>query len=76
MLFPDDEILKSLNGEKEFKRLTAEYEDKSSRFKFKSQNDYSKQFAHIYATRLGYMRPLLSEKAEEKWGTFNKTLWS
>ncbi|KAJ6600660.1 DNA polymerase delta subunit 2, partial [Pseudolycoriella hygida] len=33
-----------------------------------AQNDYSKQFAHIYAARLGHMRGLLEAKARDKWG--------
>lgn len=69
MLFPDDEIAQAAtNGE--YKRLVAPYVDTSDRFRFKGQNDYSKQFAHIYASRLSQMRRLLTEKVQEKWGEF------
>lgn len=74
MLFPNDEKFTISDDKKQYERLTTNFEDKSSRFKFKSQNDYSKQFAHIYATRLAYMRPLLSEKAVEKWGMLIRSL--
>lgn len=67
MLFPHDEILTKHNGET-YKRLEAKFEDGSSKYMFKSKNDYSKQFAHIYASRLGQMRPLLAQLATEKWG--------
>ncbi|XP_037039978.1 DNA polymerase delta subunit 2 isoform X2 [Bradysia coprophila] len=51
-----------------FKRLDVPFRDESSRFRFTAQNDYSKQFAHIYAARLGQMRALLESKAKDKWG--------
>lgn len=67
MLFPDDDIAKSaINGV--YKRLSTVHKDTSDRFRFKGQNDYSKQFAHIYASRLTEMRDLLTKKIKEKWG--------
>lgn len=66
MLFPDDNLCSK--NENEFKRLTVNFVDSSDRFQLKSQTDYSKQFCHIYASRLREMRQLLAEKAEKKWG--------
>lgn len=67
MLFPDDEIAQAAtNGE--YKRLMARYADTSDRFRFKGQNDYSRQFAHIYASRLSELRELLTKRVQEKWG--------
>lgn len=51
-----------------FERLIVPFNDNSNRFHFKAQNDYSKQFAHIYASRLGHMRALLEAKSKDKWG--------
>lgn len=68
MLFPSES---SQNATKnEFQRLsTAKFHDSSDRFQMKEKRaDYSKQFAHIYARRLDQMRPLLTQKALEKWG--------
>lgn len=68
MLFPAES---SVNKTKdEFRRLsTVKFHSSSERFQLKeNKNDYSKQFAHIYARRLDQMRPLLTEKALEKWG--------
>lgn len=53
----------------DFKRLSVEYEDLSKRFQFQTKNDYSKQYAHIYAARLNKMRELLTHCANDKWGT-------
>lgn len=67
MLFPEDDIAKSAsNGDSN--RLTSSYTNTSDRFRFKGQNDYSKQFAHIYASRLTEMRELLTQKVKVKWG--------
>ena len=65
MLFPKDNKIKF---NEEYKRLIVTHENTSERFQFKAQHDYSKQFAHIYASRLTKMRELLTIKAEEKWG--------
>lgn len=32
------------------------------------ERSFSRQYAHIYAARLMQMRPLLSERAQQKWG--------
>lgn len=32
------------------------------------QRSFSRQYAHIYATRLIQMRPMLEERAQHKWG--------
>lgn len=74
MLFPNDEKLK-YNTNDEYKRLIVTIKDNSERFRFKLQNDYSKQFSHIYAARLGQMRQLLTEKVKLKWGKKIKTLF-
>lgn len=65
MLFPEDE---NIQEKDHYKRLVVPFTDNSQRFRFKSQNDYSKQFAHIYAARLTQMRGLLAQKSQEKWG--------
>lgn len=69
MLFPNDENLKiASNG---FERSTKSiFKDSSERFTVKSRMDYQKQFSHIYSNRLSEMRPLLTEKAVEKWGKY------
>lgn len=68
MLFPYENSIK--NSKDEFKRLsTVEYVESSKRFHLNGKKtDYSKQFAHIYSKRLEQMRPLLNQKAVEKWG--------
>ena len=65
MLFNGDG---TTNLDAPFERLIVPFNDESRRFCFKAQNDYSKQFAHIYAARLGHMRALLEAKAKDKWG--------
>lgn len=67
MLF-SNEIDSNRSGD-DFKRLSVKYEDLSKRFHFQTKNDYSKQYAHIYATRLNDMRGLLTQRARDKWGT-------
>lgn len=69
MLFPDDQIAKSAPNA-DSQRLAVEHTDTSDRFRFKGQNDYSKQFAHIYASRLAEMRELLTQKIQSKWGKY------
>lgn len=71
MLFNGDE---ATNPDAPFERLTVAFKDESRRFCFKAENDYSKQFAHIYAARLGHMRALLEAKAKDKWGTHQFTV--
>lgn len=67
MIFPDD-IQTQFNDNEKYKRLIVPFEDTSDRFKFHSQNDYSRQFAHIYSSRLQQMRGLLTERCKDKWG--------
>lgn len=70
MLFPNDENLRnSANG---FERTSNhKFKDASERFTLGSGTDYQKQYSHIYSRRLNEMRPLLAEKATEKWGNTN-----
>lgn len=73
MLFPNENSVKKTKDE--FQRLsTVEFNDSSQRFQMKEhQMDFNKQFAHIYARRLDQMRPLLGDKAKEKWGKKKKS---
>lgn len=64
MLFPNDKPGRN----EDFKRLSVRHHDGSSRFLFHTKSDYSKQFAHIYASRLNEMRGLLAERVTAKWG--------
>lgn len=67
MIFPDDNQAKFTdNGI--YQRLIVPFEDTSDRFKFQNPNDYSKQFAYIYASRLQQLRGLLTDRCKEKWG--------
>lgn len=67
MLFPNDENLQSSTTG--FERTSNhKFKDASARFTVGAGIDYQKQFAHIYSKRLNEMRPLLAEKATEKWG--------
>lgn len=68
MLFANSD--QTNNQDVPFERLIVPFHDDSSRFRFNAPNDYSKQFAHIYAARLGHMRALLEAKARDKWGEF------
>lgn len=70
MLFPNEKSKKL--SKDEFHRLSStKFDNSSQRFQMKEKkSDYSKQFAHIYAHRLDQMRPLIHEKATEKWGKF------
>lgn len=66
MLFlKESEIIPNKNDE--YKRLSVPYTNKSENFVFQ-RRDYSKQFAHIYASRLTKMKTLLPPKMKEKWG--------
>lgn len=68
MLFPNENSTKKTKDE--MKRLsTVKTVNTSERFYFKERCDFSKQFSHIYATRLNNMRELLTVKAVEKWGS-------
>ncbi|KAM6965723.1 DNA polymerase delta subunit 2 [Aplochiton taeniatus] len=50
-----------------FDRVKPAYSPCSENFKL-GDRSFSRQYAHIYATRLMQMRPLLSERAQQKWG--------
>ncbi|XP_034721780.1 DNA polymerase delta subunit 2, partial [Etheostoma cragini] len=50
-----------------FERVSPAYSACSERF-LVGERSFSRQYAHIYATRLMQMRPLLSERAQQKWG--------
>lgn len=65
MLFPKTE---TINSDNELKRLVVKYVDKSKKFNFKQIRDYSKQFSHLYSTRLEIMTKLLSSRVKDKWG--------
>lgn len=66
MLFTKEE---STNSDIELKRLDVKYVDKSKKFYFK-QRDYSKQFSHLYSTRLEIMTKLLASRVKDKWGKY------
>ncbi|XP_076279134.1 DNA polymerase delta subunit 2 [Lasioglossum baleicum] len=51
-----------------FERKQAEYANLSKKF-VSTRNDYSKQFAHIYSTRLAELRDILIPRLKAKWGT-------
>lgn len=49
-------------------RLKVSYENRSSRF-YRQNQEFKKQFCHIYASRLRQLgSELLKEKAQEKFG--------
>lgn len=50
-----------------FERTSLAYSPCSERFTV-GERTFSRQYAHIYAARLMQMRPLLSERAQQKWG--------
>ncbi|XP_076658903.1 DNA polymerase delta subunit 2 [Halictus rubicundus] len=50
-----------------FERKQAEYTNLSRKF-INTRNDYSKQFAHIYSTRLAELRDVLIPQVKAKWG--------
>ncbi|TTQ23539.1 DNA polymerase delta subunit 2 [Bagarius yarrelli] len=49
-------------------RCEASYSSCSECFRL-GQRSFSRQYAHIYATRLMQMREILSERARQKWGS-------
>ncbi|XP_031165501.1 DNA polymerase delta subunit 2 [Sander lucioperca] len=51
-----------------FERVSPAYNLCSERYTV-GERSFSRQYAHIYATRLMQMRPLLSERAQQKWGS-------
>ena len=50
-----------------FERMSLAYSPCSERYRV-GERSFSRQYAHIYAARLMQMRPLLSERAQQKWG--------
>ncbi|CAJ1067982.1 DNA polymerase delta subunit 2 [Xyrichtys novacula] len=50
-----------------FERMSPDYGVCSDRYRVGERN-FSRQYAHIYAVRLMQMRPILSERAEQRWG--------
>lgn len=50
-----------------YERVSLAYSPCSERFTV-GERSFSRQYAHIYAARLMQMRPLLSERAQQKWG--------
>lgn len=50
-----------------FERMSLAYTPCSDRYKV-GERSFNRQYAHIYAARLMQMRPLLSERAQQKWG--------
>lgn len=50
-----------------FERTPLAYSPCSERYKV-GERSFSRQYAHIYAARLMQMRPLLSQRAQQKWG--------
>uniref|UniRef100_A0A3B4VHC5 DNA polymerase delta subunit 2 n=1 Tax=Seriola dumerili TaxID=41447 RepID=A0A3B4VHC5_SERDU len=50
-----------------FERMSLAYSPCSERYRI-GDRSFSRQYAHIYAARLMQMRPLLSERAQQKWG--------
>uniref|UniRef100_A0A669DFX7 DNA polymerase delta subunit 2 n=1 Tax=Oreochromis niloticus TaxID=8128 RepID=A0A669DFX7_ORENI len=51
-----------------FERTSLAYSQCSERYRV-GERSFSRQYAHIYAARLMQMRPLLSERAQQKWGS-------
>ncbi len=52
---------------KSFKRRTCGYEDSCCKFKVKDRS-YTRQYSHIYYTRLEQLRPRVENEAKNKWG--------
>ncbi|KAF3696014.1 DNA polymerase delta subunit 2 DNA polymerase delta subunit p50 [Channa argus] len=50
-----------------FERVSLAYRPCPERYKV-GERSFSRQYAHIYAARLMQMRPLLTVRAQEKWG--------
>ncbi|KAM8865428.1 DNA polymerase delta subunit 2 [Synchiropus picturatus] len=51
-----------------FDRVAPAFSACSQQFKV-GERSFNRQFAHIYAARLMQMRPLLTERAQQKWGS-------
>lgn len=70
MLFPEDKHLTAPHPSEDFKRLDVPYTNRSDKFLFKSK-DFTKQFSHIYASRLDEMESLIKDRVKQKWGKFH-----
>ncbi|CAK6950295.1 DNA polymerase delta subunit 2 [Scomber scombrus] len=67
----DSSLLSRPAGEEQgpvFDRVSPAYSPCSERYKL-GDRSFSRQYAHIYAARLMEMRPLLTERAHQKWGS-------
>ncbi|KAM9811166.1 DNA polymerase delta subunit 2 [Neosynchiropus ocellatus] len=51
-----------------FDRVSPAFSPCSQQFKV-GERSFNRQYAHIYAARLMQMRPLLTERAQQKWGS-------
>ncbi|XP_039624544.1 DNA polymerase delta subunit 2 [Polypterus senegalus] len=49
------------------REISSSFVNQSDRYK-SSDRTFNRQYAHIYATRLIQMRPILTERAQQKWG--------
>lgn len=71
MIIPDTpikmETFDDFLTENDPEREVCDYKNLSVRFSNVSK-DFSKQYAHIYAARLGTMRQILLKKVKLKWG--------
>lgn len=68
----DSSVLCRPPGEEQgpvFDRVSLAYSSCSGRYKV-GDRSFSRQYAHIYAARLMEMRPLLTDRAQQKWGEF------
>lgn len=54
-------------GSEVFQRVLPAYTPRCEAYRLGERN-FNRQYAHIYATRLMQMRPLLAERAQQKWG--------
>ncbi|XP_056138752.1 DNA polymerase delta subunit 2 [Lampris incognitus] len=50
-----------------FERMLPTYTPSIERFRL-GERSFNRQYAHIYSIRLMQMRPILTEKAQQKWG--------
>lgn len=69
VIVPKETLLSPPGSEEEpvFDRQQPSYSGCSERFRL-GERSFSRQYAHIYATRLMQMRHILTDRATEKWG--------
>ncbi|TRY62231.1 hypothetical protein DNTS_024370 [Danionella cerebrum] len=72
---PTQTLLRAPGSEQPvFERVEAQYSGCSERFRI-GERSFSRQYAHIYASRLMQMRPVLTDRATDKWvGTLFKNM--